>query len=100
MAIQQADAAPYRVAQPIARSWYAEMLLSRDLPGDRERAHELLREALHMYEAIGMAWHARRAAGRLKGRVSWGAGGRASAITLAFRKSGHDYGISKAGVEF
>ncbi len=67
MAIQQADAAPYRVAQPIARSWYAEMLLSRDLPGDRERAHELLREALHMYQAIGMAWHARRAAGRLGG---------------------------------
>jgi len=53
------------VAQPIARSWYAEMLLARGLPGDRERAQELLTEALHLYELTGMPWHARRALGRL-----------------------------------
>ena len=64
-AIHQADSAPYRVAQPIARSWYAEMLLARDLPGDRERARGLLNEALNLYESIGMPWHARRAAARL-----------------------------------
>ena len=64
-AIHQADTAPYRVAQPIARSWYAEMLLARDLPGDRERARGLLNEALNLYESIGMPWHARRAAARL-----------------------------------
>jgi len=64
-AIHQADSAPYRVAQPIARSWYAEMLLARDMPGDRERAQELLTEALHLYESIGMPWHARPAADRL-----------------------------------
>ena len=64
-AIHQADSAQYRVAQPIARSWYAEMLLARDFPGDRERARGLLTEALHLYESLGMPWHSRRAATRL-----------------------------------
>ncbi|MCU1262888.1 MAG: serine/threonine protein kinase [Bryobacterales bacterium] len=64
-AIHQADSAPYRVAQPVARSWYAEMLLSRDMQGDRESAHGLLSEALGLYTSLGMEWHAQRAAARL-----------------------------------
>jgi hypothetical protein len=40
-AIRQAGTAPYRVAQPIARYWYADMLLMRGTPSDRARAHDL-----------------------------------------------------------
>lgn len=58
------DDAPYRVAQPIARYWHADTLLSRDMPGDKERARELLSEALCRHEAIGMAWHTRQIADR------------------------------------
>jgi hypothetical protein len=64
-AMQQADSAPYRVAQPIARFWYAEMMIARNLPGDPEWARELLRDALNRYESLGMMWHARQAASRL-----------------------------------
>jgi hypothetical protein len=64
-AIQQADTAPYRPAQPIARFWYAGMLLSRDMQGDRESARRLLSEAKVLYGSLGMEWHARRAATRL-----------------------------------
>jgi hypothetical protein len=66
IALHQADSAPYRVAQAIGRSWYADMLLARNLPGDRQRARELLQEALRQYESMSMAWHARRAAGRIQ----------------------------------
>ena len=68
IAIHQADSAPYRLAQPIARSWYADMLLSRDMPGDQERARELLSEALDLYDSMGMAWHARKAEKRMSAR--------------------------------
>ncbi len=63
-AIQQADAA-YRVCQPDARVWYADMLLARGDEGDRERARVLLAEALALYEAIGMPNFARRTSARL-----------------------------------
>jgi hypothetical protein len=61
-AIQQADTAPYRVAQPTARAWYAVMLRERGLPGDRQRARELRAEALRLYESLGMRWRARQLA--------------------------------------
>jgi tetratricopeptide (TPR) repeat protein len=64
-AIHQADSAPYRTAQPSARFWYAEMLLSRDLQADRESARGLLSQAEALYGCLGMEWHARRAATRL-----------------------------------
>lgn len=65
IAIQQADSAPYRPAQPLARHWYAEMLLGRGMAGDHERALELLRKALQMCKDIGMPWHAHRTEDRL-----------------------------------
>ena len=65
IAVHQADSAPYRVAQPITRSWYAEMLFSRNKPGDQEIARDLIAEALTQYESIGMRWHAQQAASRV-----------------------------------
>jgi hypothetical protein len=64
-AIHQADTAPYRVAQPQAREWYAAMLLARRAPGDVERGRELLCESLAMFESIGMPLLAKPAAERL-----------------------------------
>jgi tetratricopeptide (TPR) repeat protein len=63
-AIQQADAA-YRICQPDARMWYADMLLARDDSADRERARALLAEALSLYESIGMPGFAQRTSARL-----------------------------------
>jgi tetratricopeptide (TPR) repeat protein len=63
-AIQQADAG-YRICQPDARVWYADMLLARDDTGDRERARVLLAEALALYDSIGMTNFARRTSARL-----------------------------------
>jgi len=57
IAIDQAGSAPYRTAQPLARYWYADMLLTRGENGDRERAIELLGEALQLCQAVGMTWH-------------------------------------------
>jgi hypothetical protein len=64
-AIRIADSTRCRVAQPVVRDWYADMLSSRDTAGDRERAREFLSQALSLYDEMGMVWHARRAANRL-----------------------------------
>lgn len=64
-AIHQTDAAPYRLAQPMAREWYAAMLLGRNRSGDELKARSLLSEALTMYEAMGMPFHARRTSERV-----------------------------------
>jgi tetratricopeptide (TPR) repeat protein len=64
-AIQIADSTRCRVAQPVVRDWYADMLCSRDTAGDKERAREFLSQALSLYDEMGMVWHARRAANRL-----------------------------------
>jgi tetratricopeptide (TPR) repeat protein len=64
-AIQTADSRGCRVAQPVSRYWYADMLWSRELPGDRERARDLLYETRSLAESMSMAWHARKAATRL-----------------------------------
>jgi hypothetical protein len=65
MAIHQADTSPYRVAQPIARYWHAEMLLGRGAAADASRARGLLAEALAMFESLGMPGYSRRASERL-----------------------------------
>jgi len=48
-AIHQTDSAPYCHLQPVAREWYAKMLLCRDKPGDSARARSLLEEAISLY---------------------------------------------------
>jgi tetratricopeptide (TPR) repeat protein len=64
-AIHQADTAPYRPAQPMAREWYALMLLDRNGPGDAAKARGLLSEALAMYESLEMPFHANRTSAKL-----------------------------------
>lgn len=64
-AIHQADSAPYQVAKPVARYWYADMLLARDAPGDRDRARAFLNESLQLHSSLGMEKHAWRAADKL-----------------------------------
>jgi eukaryotic-like serine/threonine-protein kinase len=64
-AIHQTDTAPYRVSQPMAREWYATMLLGRNSPADAAKARVLLSEALAMYESMGMPFHANRTSGKL-----------------------------------
>ncbi len=56
-ALRQAHDIPALVPQPEVRRWHAWMLLNRDEPGDRERARELLNEAIAMYREIGMPKH-------------------------------------------
>ncbi len=43
--------------QPEVRRWYARMLIDRDATGDREKARELLTDAIGMYRQIGMPKH-------------------------------------------
>jgi tetratricopeptide (TPR) repeat protein len=59
-AIAYADAAPHRHTQPDARYWHADMLLHRDAPGDRERARQLLGEAVTQAESMGLVQLGRR----------------------------------------
>ena len=56
-ALRQAHELPHRIAQPETRRWYAQMLLDRNSPGDREKARTLLGEATEMYRTIGMPKH-------------------------------------------
>jgi len=56
-ALRRCDELPHIIEQPEARRWYAWMLLQRDGPGDRERARDLLTEAIGMYRQIGMPKH-------------------------------------------
>jgi len=41
------------------RRWYACMLIERNAPGDKEKARELLNEAIAMYREIGYGTVAR-----------------------------------------
>jgi tetratricopeptide (TPR) repeat protein len=64
-ALRQAHELPVVIEQPEVRRWYARMLIDRDAPGDpstgsardRDRARELLTEAIAMYRRIGMPKH-------------------------------------------
>jgi hypothetical protein len=64
-AIQQTDAAPYRLGQPHARIWYAKMLQARNEPGDLDRARAWLRESGALYESLGMVTFASRVSAQL-----------------------------------
>jgi tetratricopeptide (TPR) repeat protein len=56
-ALRQAHELPVVIEQPEVRRWYARMLIDRDAPGDRNKARELLTEAIAMYRRIGMPKH-------------------------------------------
>jgi tetratricopeptide (TPR) repeat protein len=56
-ALRQAHELPHKIEQPEVRRWYARMLLDRDAPSDREKARQLLTEAIAMYRKIGMPKH-------------------------------------------
>lgn len=56
-ALRQAHELPHRMEQAEVRRWYARMLIDRDAPGDRNKARELLTEAIAMYHQIGMPKH-------------------------------------------
>ena len=56
-ALRQAHDLPVVIEQPEVRRWYARMLIDRDAPGDRDKARELLNEAIPMYSRLGMPKH-------------------------------------------
>ncbi len=64
-ALRQAHELPHVIEQPEVRRWWAWMLLEREAAGDRERARELLSEAITMYRDIGMPKHLEIAEGML-----------------------------------
>ena len=66
MALRQAHDMPFRSQQPEVRRWYAQMLLDRNGPGDRDTARTLLGEAVETYRAIGMPRHLALAGGMLE----------------------------------
>jgi tetratricopeptide (TPR) repeat protein len=53
-AIGEAETLPLLPAQPSARTWYAELLLRRDAPGDADRARVLLDEAIALCDRHGL----------------------------------------------
>ena len=65
-ALRQAHELPHVLEQPEVRRWYAQMLLDRDYPGDRDKARELLTEAIAMYRKIGMPKHVEMAEAMLR----------------------------------
>jgi tetratricopeptide (TPR) repeat protein len=56
-ALRQAHELPHKIEQPEVRRWYARMLIDRAQPGDRDKARQLLTEAVAMYRQIGMPKH-------------------------------------------
>jgi tetratricopeptide (TPR) repeat protein len=56
-ALRQAHELPVVMEQPEVRRWYTRMLIDRNAPGDRDKARELLTEAIAMYRRIGMPKH-------------------------------------------
>ncbi len=60
-AISHAERIRHRFALPGARQWYAEMLIDRSAPGDKERASALLKHAVDEYRSMGMTLMLERA---------------------------------------
>jgi len=56
-ALRLAHELPVVIAQPEVRRWYGRMLIDRNAPGDRDKAFQLLTEAIAMYRQIGMPKH-------------------------------------------
>jgi DNA-binding SARP family transcriptional activator len=56
-ALRQAEELPFEIEGAETRRFYAEMLLERNAPGDRDRARSLVEEALSLYRRVGMPRH-------------------------------------------
>jgi tetratricopeptide (TPR) repeat protein len=56
-ALRRCEELPHVLEAPDARRWYSWMLLARNGPNDRERARDLLNEAIAMFRKIGMPKH-------------------------------------------
>jgi tetratricopeptide (TPR) repeat protein len=56
-ALQLAQRLPNRLERAEAQRFYAQMLLDRDDPGDREKARALLTDGIETYAQIGMPKH-------------------------------------------
>jgi tetratricopeptide (TPR) repeat protein len=56
-ALRRTEELPNIIEQPEVRRFYARMLLDRNAPGDREKARQLLTEAIEMYRRLGMPKH-------------------------------------------
>jgi tetratricopeptide (TPR) repeat protein len=56
-ALEEAERIPIKLEQPEIRRWYAKMLIDRNGPGDPEKAHGLLQEAIDGYRTLGMRRH-------------------------------------------
>jgi len=65
--IARMDEVPYVTARPIARYWYADMLIERGGAGDAAAAAALLSESIASSEAIGLTLYARLGRQRLAG---------------------------------
>jgi tetratricopeptide (TPR) repeat protein len=56
-ALRQAEELSFDIEGAETRRFFAEMLLDRNGPGDRDRAHSLVDEALVVYHRVGMPRH-------------------------------------------
>jgi tetratricopeptide (TPR) repeat protein len=56
-AMRQAQELPHLIERAEVGRFWAQMLIERDRPGDRERARGLLEEAIRGYRQIGMPRH-------------------------------------------
>ncbi len=56
-ALRQAEELPHLPEQAHTRRFFAEMLIERDLPGDRAEAARLISEAADLYRRLGMPRH-------------------------------------------
>jgi len=66
-ALRQADALPSRLMKPVARHWYARMLLDAQRPSEQARGHAMLEEALGDFRTMEMVTYANLAERRLRG---------------------------------
>ena len=56
-ALRQAEELPFQIEAAETRRFYAEMLVDRNSPGDRDCARSLVDEALTVYHRLGMPRH-------------------------------------------
>jgi serine/threonine protein kinase/tetratricopeptide (TPR) repeat protein len=66
VALKQTESAPYRHLGPVAREWYARMLIERGIPDDAQVARQLLEEAVSMFDTSGFAHRGIHARGLLR----------------------------------